>query len=116
MKFPEAYRTKHPLEKQLNLYHKTGDDFGWFEFVYNNKWFAVQASQDDHWEHVSVSSKRTPTWDEMCYVKRLFWDDEETVIQYHPPKSEYVNMAKTCLHLWRYKKDMPRPEKWRIGI
>jgi len=55
------------------------------------------------WEHVSVSlPKRCPTWDEMCFVKSLFWDDTETVIQFHPHKSVYVNTSETCLHLWRW--------------
>ena len=31
----------------------------------------------------------------------MFWNDDETVIQYHPKKSEYVNECETCLHLWR---------------
>lgn len=54
------------------------------------------------WEHVSVSTKfRIPTWVEMCFVKDLFWGEEETVIQFHPPKSEYVNQHPYVLHLWR---------------
>ena len=63
------------------------------------------------WEHVSVHARlhhgrpnarlRTPTWDEMCLVKSLFWTDEETVIQYHPPKADYVNEHPHVLHLWR---------------
>jgi hypothetical protein len=54
------------------------------------------------WEHVSVSTEtRCPTWDEMCRVKDWFWDAEETVIQFHPPRSEYVNHHRFCLHLWR---------------
>ena len=33
------------------------------------------------WEHVSVSYRRkTPTWDEMCRVKELFFNDDETVL------------------------------------
>ena len=45
-----------------------------------------------HWEHVSVSTeRRTPTWSEMCFVKDLFWGEEEAVMQVHPPRSEYVN-------------------------
>lgn len=57
----------------------------------------------ERWEHVSVSREdRCPTWEEMCMVKALFWEDEETVIQIHPPKSQYVNRHKFCLHLWRY--------------
>jgi hypothetical protein len=59
-------------------------------------------SDDENWEHVSVSCrKRTPNWPEMCFVKDLFWDEEECVIQFHPPKSEYVNFHGFCLHLWK---------------
>jgi hypothetical protein len=54
------------------------------------------------WEHVSVSTHgRTPFWEEMCFVKDLFWEPEECVIQFHPPISEYVNHHPNCLHLWR---------------
>jgi hypothetical protein len=57
---------------------------------------------DHGWEHVSVScNNRTPNWAEMCFVKDLFWRDDECAVQYHPPKSEYVNHHPYCLHLWR---------------
>lgn len=54
------------------------------------------------WEHVSVElyARRLPTWEEMCEVKEIFWDDEEEVVQIHPKKSEYVNLTE-ALHLWR---------------
>lgn len=58
----------------------------------------------DQWEHVSVSkldSITPPTWDEMCFIKRKFWRDDETVIQFHPTQSEYVNLHPGVLHLWR---------------
>lgn len=57
------------------------------------------------WEHVSVScaAKRCPNWPEMCWVKNLFWGEEETVLQFHPAKSEYVNHHPTTLHLWRHR-------------
>jgi hypothetical protein len=56
------------------------------------------------WEHVSVSTpNRCPNWIEMCFVKDLFWDDEETVVQFHPPHSEYVNCHPFTLHLWRHR-------------
>lgn len=73
----------------------------------------VIASEDGGlWEHVSASLEtRTPTWDEMCFVKNLFWDEEDCVIQYHPPKSEYVNCHPYCLHLWRpIGKEILQPE------
>lgn len=54
------------------------------------------------WEHVSVScERRCPTWTELCFVKSLFWEDEECVIQYHPPRSRYVNNHAFVLHLWK---------------
>lgn len=54
------------------------------------------------WEHVSVSlADRIPTWEEMSFVKDLFWDEEETVVQYHPARSKYVNLHPYCLHLWK---------------
>jgi hypothetical protein len=53
------------------------------------------------WEHVSVSTaRRCPNWIEMTFVKDLFWEDDETVVQFHPPKSQYVNVHPYCLHLW----------------
>lgn len=54
------------------------------------------------WEHVSVSlEKHIPSWDEMNFVKGLFWDETDTVIQFHPPKKVYVNNHPRTLHLWR---------------
>jgi len=80
----------------------------------------VIASDQLGWEHVSVSmvtakasnSILTPTWDQMCEVKDLFWDPEDCVIQYHPPKSQYVNIHPGVLHLWRpVYSDIPIPPK-----
>ncbi len=62
----------------------------------------VVFSWGEGWEHVSVSyPNRTPTWQEMCRVKDIFWNENECVMQFHPPKSEYVNIHPYCLHLWR---------------
>lgn len=57
---------------------------------------------EDGMEHVSVElyARRLPTWEEMCEVKDIFWNDEEEVVQIHPKKSEYVNLTE-ALHLWR---------------
>ena len=67
------------------------------------------------WEHVSVSGMSgrklvIPTWDEMCFIKDLFWDPEECVVQYHPPRSQYVNHNPCTLHLWRpLENEIPLP-------
>ena len=69
------------------------------------------------WEHASVSlHNRCPNWFEMCFVKNLCWDEEECVIQFHPPKSEYINNHNFCLHLWRHKTfQFKMPPKILIG-
>jgi hypothetical protein len=69
------------------------------------------------WEHVSVSARtRCPTWSEMCWVKELFWGDEECVIQFHPPRSTYVDFHPFVLHLWRpVGVEIPRPPTECVG-
>jgi hypothetical protein len=60
------------------------------------------AGELGQWEHVSVSTaRRIPNWHEMNFVKNLFWDEEEAVLQFHAPRSRYVNCHPYCLHLWR---------------
>jgi len=66
------------------------------------------------WEHVSVSiaGKHPPNWQEMNWIKEQFWRDDETVLQFHPAKSDYVNIHPNCLHLWRVVAlDHPLPER-----
>lgn len=79
------------------------------------------ASDGMGWEHVSVHAarghqQRTPTWKEMSYVKRLCWDAEDVVIQYHPRESEYVNCHPHVLHLWRpIGVTLPTPDREMVG-
>ena len=70
-------------------------------------------SWGEGWEHVSVSyNGKCPTWDEMCYVKNIFWNEDECVVQYHPAKKDYVNLHPYCLHLWKpIGIDIPKPPK-----
>jgi hypothetical protein len=69
------------------------------------------------WEHVSVSlDNRCPNWPEMCWVKDLFWEKYEMVVQYHPPESEYVNHHPYCLHMWRHVNlPFPMPPSLLVG-
>jgi hypothetical protein len=89
-------------------------NYGAFRVPLSAKVVAIVIANDGEecgWEHVSVHIRyqdrngkmhmRTPTWDEMCAIKGLFFEAEETVIQFHPPASSYVNRHPHCLHLWR---------------
>lgn len=74
------------------------------------------------WEHVSVHARhnnepRLSTWNEMCRVKNLFWDEEETVMQLHPAKANYVNDHPCVLHLWKpIAVQIPLPPSILVGI
>jgi hypothetical protein len=80
-------------------------------------WKLALVCSDEEWEHVSVhafkdggNKQRIPTWKEMSHVKDLCWDNEDIVIQFHPPKSKYVNIHNNVLHLWRpLKFEIPLP-------
>lgn len=77
------------------------------------------ASDAHGWDHVSISimeSKRCCTWEEMCFIKDLFWSKNECVLQYHPAEEDYVNIHPYCLHLWRPQGvTVPRPPKIMVG-
>lgn len=71
------------------------------------------------WEHVSVSlygRQTCPAWPEMEWVRSLFWEDNETVVQFSPPRSVKVNFHPGCLHLWRPKSTViPLPPTICVG-
>jgi hypothetical protein len=88
-------------------------------------WAQCTVSDQSGWEHLSVTLcdknhkqiKRCPTWLKMCDLKNIFWDEEDCVIQLHPPKSDWVNCHEFCLHLWRpVGVELPRPPYYMIGI
>lgn len=102
----DRYRVPHPFAGM-------GDETcGMFRF-HGNPPAVVIASTGGGWEHVSISfPNRTPTWEEMCHFKAMFFNDDECVVQYHPPSSVYVNRATHCLHLWKpVGADFPMPPK-----
>lgn len=91
---------------------------GAFHIPHNGGHLVVIASDGEGWDHVSVSLRdRCPTWEEMCFVKNLFFEDEECVIQYHPPRSVYRNHCETCLHMWRPQDvEVPLPDPIMVAL
>jgi hypothetical protein len=102
-----------------------GDNFGGFREVPGpcgeKLLMVVSDGKLDGWEHVSVSIDRPgrvrlPNWEEMCFVKNMFWEEEDCVVQYHPALSKNVNNYRV-LHLWRsLRHDFPQPPGWMVGI
>lgn len=112
----DKYRLK---DFERSMYGVNGDGRnGCFKVFVSGKSFFVVASNGGGWEHISVSKKnRCPTWEEMCEIKDMFFEPEEVVVQYHPRKSEYVNMYQYCLHLWRPTTcELPTPPSIFVGL
>lgn len=93
--------------------HSVGppDTSGTFLLAYNGELLRVIASIGMGWDHVSVSVEdRIPTWEEMDFVKRKFFREDEWAVQYHPAPSAHINCHPFCLHLWRpHKHTLPTP-------
>jgi hypothetical protein len=117
-KVPNEYRLRnHPILASDDSYGNNGA----FEIPLEGPIAFVIASDGQGWNHVSVhvmvdGESETPTWDEMCAIKDLFWDEEDCVVQYHPPKSQYVNQHEHTLHLWRPTiQSIPVPNHLLVG-
>lgn len=105
-----------------------GDTFGHFRLTAPTGAFVFVIAADGtetRFDHVSVSvqrekdgspARRCPTWEEMCFIRNLFWEPEECVIQYHPPASKYVNAHPYVLHLWKpLDTVIETPPEWTIA-
>lgn len=106
-------------ENGKKIYGDIGDSGnGIFKIKIDGKIYNVIASNGNGWEHVSVSNdKHIPSWNVMCKIKDLFFYENETVIQYHPAKTNYINNHPNCLHLWRcINEQIPTPPTYMIGI
>jgi len=116
---PERFRV---LAGKLASTAAHGNNGAFWVTLNHKQEVAVIASDGGGWEHVSVlRNDRTPTWDEMCQIKLMFWGMHETVIQYHPAEHDYINCHEFCLHLWRpnlwrpIEHIIPTPPTWMIG-
>ena len=86
-----------------------------FNFKYKSREYEVIASNGGGWDHVSIyplHQKHTPSWDVMCILKNMCFNDDEVVMELHPAKKDYVNLAEYCLHLWKPQYEaIPTPPK-----
>lgn len=107
----------------MERYGSYGDDKAGAFFVYppgpdQTPCLKVLASYGDGWEHVSVSVRdrpRTPTWAEMDWVKRTFFNPNEVVVQFHPAEADHISIHPYVLHLWRpLDYEFTMPPKWFV--
>ncbi len=76
----------------------------------------VIAAADLGWDHVSVSGdRRTPTWSEMEFVKRMFFESDAVCFQLHVGVAEHISIHPHVLHIWRsWDHDPPMPPKMMV--
>lgn len=108
----ETYRVKEGKFKSTADYGNNG----MFIVPYDRKTMLSCVISDQlGWDHVSVSvikKNRCATWEEMCYVKNMFFSPNELVIQFHPPAKDYINLHNWVLHMWRpHGIKIPMPPK-----
>ncbi len=91
---------------------------GHYTDVHNNKRLNFIFSYQLGWEHLSVSMpSKTPTWEQMCMMKDMFWNKDEVCIQYHPREEDYVNNHPHCLHIWKPTDvEIPTPPSILVGF
>lgn len=110
-RFPEVVERGRCIRGELRT--SPGDTFGLFRLKHPSTLRSLKVIVGDGlgWDHVSVSNiRKVPTWDEMCWVKSLFFNATECVVQYHPSVEDYVNVCGNCLHIWRPQQEqMPTP-------
>lgn len=112
----EKYRVTHG--EMGSSAERTGNNGCFVVRLPNGRNVNVVASDMGGWDHVSASfTDRNPTWEEMCWVKEMFFEPEECVVQYHPPASTHINNHTHCLHLWRPQGEaIPMPPTYMVGL
>jgi len=116
-------RDLHELDRFRVRGHKAHNPWGWdgdgscgaftMPSPVDGAIMAIIASTGEGWDHVSVSRKnRVPNWQEMEFVKRRFFRDEETAMQLHVPAADHISVHPNVLHLWRPQAvEIPLPPK-----
>ncbi len=107
----EKYRTigqpNRPEEMQYG---------GAFRVVHKGNVLRIIASNDAGWDHVSISRMTAcPSWEDMEFVKRMFFEEGELCWQYHVPVGDHININPHVLHIWRkHDFEMPLPPRWMV--
>jgi hypothetical protein len=112
------------LDELANYAIEQDDDGGAFLIAYRRPRSGIRvqlrviASHGMGWDHVSVSlGHRCPTWEEMSFIKRLFFLPDEVVMQLHVAESSHINIHPHCLHLWRPQHaEIPLPDPLMVGL
>jgi len=72
---------------------------------------------DRVWHHVSFSlSDAVPSHEQTTWIKNVFVRSDLKSMQIYPIASEYVNLHRTCLHLWSCLEGDGLPDFRTLGL
>lgn len=73
-------------------------------------------SSGEGWDHISISTRdRTPTWDEMEFVRKRVTKPGEVWMQFGVPDSLHINVHPYVLHWWRPQhREVRLPPRWMV--
>lgn len=113
-------RTKTDIRKRTNELGLTLVNEGKDGMAFRNNRFTIIFSWGRGWEHLSIvllTGDNPPVWKDMCVFKDTFWGEDETCVQYHPAKKDYINCHPNCLHIWKPtgRIVLPKPSTTLIG-
>ena len=111
------------IKKIINLKIVAIDESDGFAAIWTDpldmRRYSIIVSWGGGWEHLSINplkNDKTPSWDFMCRIKDMFWNENETCVEYHPSKEHYVNNMPHCLHIWKpTKAELPVPPDIFVG-
>jgi hypothetical protein len=115
------YLNKYRVREGMFASNDSDGCNGYFCLMIGSERVKVIASDGEGWKHVSVSlhdkPNTVPNYKTMCEVRHLFYEDTDWVVQFNPPKSEFINDHPGCLHLWKsLDEKMPTPPSWMVGF
>lgn len=79
---------------------KMAEDGVMFNFKYKSREYEVIASNGGGWDHVSIyplHQKHMPSWDVMCTLKNICFNDDEVVMELHPAKKRLCELGRVLL-------------------
>lgn len=94
----ESYRIRHGRLGSDDSF----DSNGYFLVPYKEEFLLCLISDSGGWDHVNISlPARTPNWEEIEFVRDIFFDAQDIVVIYSPPRLFPYVTNPFHIHMWR---------------
>ena len=104
------------IRPKIVIEEETANEIAGWIFIAGKYKASVVCNWDNEWEHVSMRPLKysiIPDLNDICYLKNIFFNKDETVIQIY----KNTCSMKNCLHLWRCAyQDVLLPPCFMAGV